>query len=61
MDTQEQAKVTEQIIFSFVASKLLLGIKYIALMKSLHHHRHHHNQWLYTPSKDLGCLTPEVS
>jgi hypothetical protein len=58
MNTQEQAKVTEQIIFSFVATKLLLGLKYIALMKSLHHH---HNQWLYTPSKDLGCLTPEVS
>jgi hypothetical protein len=22
---------------------------------------HHHNQWLYSPRKDLGLLTPEVS
>jgi hypothetical protein len=26
-----------------------------------YHHHHHHHQWLYSPCKDLGRLTPEVS
>jgi hypothetical protein len=25
-----------------------------------HHHRHHHQQWLYSPCKDFGLLTPEL-
>jgi hypothetical protein len=25
------------------------------------HHHHHHHQWLYSPCKYLGRLTPEVS
>jgi hypothetical protein len=25
------------------------------------HHHHHYHQWLYSPCKDLGRLTLEVS
>jgi hypothetical protein len=26
-----------------------------------HHHHHHHHQWLHSPFKDFGRLTPEAS
>jgi hypothetical protein len=30
-------------------------------LQGFYYYYYHHHQWLYSPYKDLGLLTPEVS